>query len=175
MVKKLRKKRRKSTDLPEHERWYCPLACGKYFRRTSSRSITEHMKNCPSISKKTDTTAADGSGSEMSGNGLTVRVMDSDGGESVHSASSVSSGGLFSPVTGGLSSAMKELHLQPLRELEAAGHRMDATGEARMNVDAAAGDRSGVNGVSGGGGAVEGATLASDDEDDDGDDDYQDM
>ena len=29
-AKKARKKRRKSKDLPENERWYCPLACGKY-------------------------------------------------------------------------------------------------------------------------------------------------
>ena len=192
--KKTRKKRRKSTDLPEHERWYCPLSCGKYFRRTSSRSITEHMKNCPSIKKKSE--PEDGSGSTMetdadthaeggqpssavsaneassgvSGNGLTVKVTQGGGGGlSGFSAGSESgSGGLFSPVTGGLSSAMKELHLQPLRDLEAAGMKTSAADRA---VDAAGGEGGGnvseVNGVNDG--------TAQHDEDDDGDEDNTEM
>lgn len=55
--KKSRAKRRKSTDLPETERWNCPLQCGKYFRRTSSRSIAEHMKGCPKLSQFRSTTS----------------------------------------------------------------------------------------------------------------------
>ena len=154
-TKKSRKKRRKSTDLPEHERWYCPLQCGKYFRRTSSRSITEHMKNCPSIKKKvepdatgsmaaadqssgeagsqsTDATAVDG-GDSLTGNGLTVTV-ESEVSDSVGNGSGSGSGGLFSPVTGGLSSAMKELHLQPFQQLEARDVKMDATGQFGVGV-----------------------------------------
>ncbi|GAB5356237.1 hypothetical protein AAMO2058_000273700 [Amorphochlora amoebiformis] len=38
--------RRKSSELSEKERWYCPVGCGKFYRRTSSRSIRKHMEMC---------------------------------------------------------------------------------------------------------------------------------
>ena len=39
-----RKKRRKSGELAEHEKWYCPQpGCHKFYRRTSTNSIKKHQ------------------------------------------------------------------------------------------------------------------------------------
>lgn len=39
-------KRRKGSDLAEHEKWYCPFRCGKFYRKTSTRSIRRHRNEC---------------------------------------------------------------------------------------------------------------------------------
>eukprot|EP00471_Norrisiella_sphaerica_P009211 CAMPEP_0184497314 /NCGR_PEP_ID=MMETSP0113_2-20130426/36144_1 /TAXON_ID=91329 /ORGANISM="Norrisiella sphaerica, Strain BC52" /LENGTH=549 /DNA_ID=CAMNT_0026884347 /DNA_START=53 /DNA_END=1698 /DNA_ORIENTATION=+ len=39
-------KRRKGSDLAEHEKWYCPFHCGKFYRKTSTRSIRRHRSEC---------------------------------------------------------------------------------------------------------------------------------
>mmetsp|Transcript_6446 Transcript_6446/g.11876 ORF Transcript_6446/g.11876 Transcript_6446/m.11876 type:complete len:391 (-) Transcript_6446:297-1469(-) len=39
-------KRRKGIDLAEHEKWYCPFRCGKFYRKTSTRSIRRHRNEC---------------------------------------------------------------------------------------------------------------------------------
>ncbi|GAB5355647.1 hypothetical protein AAMO2058_000223600 [Amorphochlora amoebiformis] len=39
-------KRRKGSDLAEHEKWYCPFRCGKFYRKTSTRSIRRHRSEC---------------------------------------------------------------------------------------------------------------------------------
>eukprot|EP00468_Gymnochlora_sp_CCMP2014_P012963 CAMPEP_0167750062 /NCGR_PEP_ID=MMETSP0110_2-20121227/5774_1 /TAXON_ID=629695 /ORGANISM="Gymnochlora sp., Strain CCMP2014" /LENGTH=330 /DNA_ID=CAMNT_0007635325 /DNA_START=91 /DNA_END=1083 /DNA_ORIENTATION=+ len=39
-------KRRKGSDLAEHEKWYCPFRCGKFYRKTSTRSIRRHRAEC---------------------------------------------------------------------------------------------------------------------------------
>eukprot|EP00466_Bigelowiella_natans_P009292 jgi/Bigna1/76013/fgenesh1_pg.38_\ len=39
-------KRRKGCDLAEHEKWYCPYRCGKFYRKTSTRSIRRHRNEC---------------------------------------------------------------------------------------------------------------------------------
>mmetsp|Transcript_41276 Transcript_41276/g.68957 ORF Transcript_41276/g.68957 Transcript_41276/m.68957 type:complete len:469 (+) Transcript_41276:153-1559(+) len=42
----VQKRRRKPSELTEKERWYCKYGCGKFYRRTSSRSIAEHSVSC---------------------------------------------------------------------------------------------------------------------------------
>ena len=39
--------RRKPEELKLEERWNCPYGCGKYFKKTSSRSIQKHTVECP--------------------------------------------------------------------------------------------------------------------------------
>lgn len=43
---RIRKRRRKSSDLRFNERWNCPHGCGKFYRKTSSRSIRDHLAEC---------------------------------------------------------------------------------------------------------------------------------
>jgi len=38
---KPRRRRRKPWELGEHEKWYCPRGCGKFYRRTSNKYILE--------------------------------------------------------------------------------------------------------------------------------------
>lgn len=45
-TKRKQKKRRRSTDLSEHEKWMCPYGCGKFYRNTSTRSIHKHVLEC---------------------------------------------------------------------------------------------------------------------------------
>jgi hypothetical protein len=40
------KKRRKSANLKECEKWYCVYNCGKFYHKTSTRSIHKHMRTC---------------------------------------------------------------------------------------------------------------------------------
>jgi hypothetical protein len=51
--KRKQKKRRRSTDLAEHEKWVCPYGCGKYYRNTSTRSIHKHVQDCTMRSSST--------------------------------------------------------------------------------------------------------------------------
>ncbi len=39
-------KRRKGAELAEHEKWHCPFQCGKFYRKTSTRSIRRHRNEC---------------------------------------------------------------------------------------------------------------------------------
>jgi len=39
-----RKRRRKSSELENSERWTCPAGCGKFFRRSSTKSIRDHLE-----------------------------------------------------------------------------------------------------------------------------------
>ena len=40
------RRRRKSKDLPERERWNCPSGCGRFYRSTSTVSIQKHKFEC---------------------------------------------------------------------------------------------------------------------------------
>ena len=42
-----RHKRRQPWELQEKEKWHCPNGCGKFYRRTSSKSIQAHFLRCP--------------------------------------------------------------------------------------------------------------------------------
>eukprot|EP00472_Partenskyella_glossopodia_P014711 CAMPEP_0197525072 /NCGR_PEP_ID=MMETSP1318-20131121/10599_1 /TAXON_ID=552666 /ORGANISM="Partenskyella glossopodia, Strain RCC365" /LENGTH=231 /DNA_ID=CAMNT_0043078233 /DNA_START=64 /DNA_END=759 /DNA_ORIENTATION=- len=44
-----KKRRRRSNELREEERWTCPSGCGKYFRKTSTISIQKHTRECQSL------------------------------------------------------------------------------------------------------------------------------
>eukprot|EP00808_Paulinella_micropora_P023088 g956.t1 len=48
--KRFQKKRRKAMQLDFQERWNCPFGCGKYYRRTSTKSIQGHM--CEMMQKR---------------------------------------------------------------------------------------------------------------------------
>jgi len=39
-------RRRLPHELDEKERWYCPNQCGKFYRKTSSKSIRKHLREC---------------------------------------------------------------------------------------------------------------------------------
>lgn len=40
------KPRRSSSELQERERWYCPFGCGKFYKRTSTKSVSSHRALC---------------------------------------------------------------------------------------------------------------------------------
>ena len=128
-AKKARKKRRKSKDLPEHERWYCPLSCGKYFRRTSSRSISEHMKTCPKLQ------GVIGGGEVVGGEGAGLRVAVPGEGVVVGVGNGAGVGGEgWTPRGGELTHAMEGLALVGRRGGEG-GRVVGAEGEGQGGMN----------------------------------------
>jgi len=63
----VQKRRRKPSELTEKERWYCKYGCGKFYRRTSSRSIAEHSMRCHKRPADADST---GSSKDTKGKGI---------------------------------------------------------------------------------------------------------
>eukprot|EP00466_Bigelowiella_natans_P001189 jgi/Bigna1/89067/estExt_fgenesh1_pg.C_430044 len=48
----VKKRRRKSHELREDEKWRCPSGCGKFFRKTSTLSIHKHIRECEVLAKR---------------------------------------------------------------------------------------------------------------------------
>jgi len=43
----LRRMKRRPEELRDDEKWKCPHHCGKFYRKTSTRSIQKHLATCP--------------------------------------------------------------------------------------------------------------------------------